>query len=59
MSQLVRVSVRSRSGVVHGEDLRDRAAGVVGDQVEFAEFQRLAEVFEQPGQPVQAEVLFG
>jgi len=40
-------------------DLRYRAAGVVGHQIDAGQVQRLAEVLDHRGQPGQGEVLAG
>ena len=42
-----------------GEDLRDGAAGVVGDQIDPGESEGLAEVLEARGQRGQGQVLPG
>jgi hypothetical protein len=42
-----------------GEHLGDRAAGVVGDEVDVGKFERVAEVGDEPRQARQREVLAG
>ena len=58
-SQLVRVKRAQPFGVTGGEDLRDRAAGVVGDEVDGAEVERGAELLDHVREAAEREVLVG
>ena len=59
VSQFVSVSVREPLGLARGEDLRDRTAGVVRDEIDRSELSRVAERGQQVGEARQRKVLVG